>query len=226
MAEIPLVAETGRPTGSRPANRLRAQGKVPGVVYGHGASPMAVAVEWRDLRHALTTDAGLNALIDLTIDGDTQLTIVKDLQRDPVKRQVTHVDFIRISRDEAITVDVPISLEGEAEAVLREDGTVDQVLFALTITSKPGSIPNEITVDVSSLEIGDSIRVGDLRLPEGVTTDVDDDETIVAAHAAELEVVEEAEEEEGEEGAEAAAGEGAEGTAAAEPGKGAADSGE
>jgi large subunit ribosomal protein L25 len=203
MAEISLVAETGRPTGSRASNRLRAEGKVPGVVYGHGAEPVAVAVAWRELRHALTTEAGLNALIDLSIGGDTQLTIVKELQRDPVRRKVTHVDFIRISRDEAITVEVPISLEGEAEAVLREDGLVDQVMFELSITCKPGAIPNEIAIDVSGLQIGDSIRVGDLRLPEGVVTEVDADEPIVVAQAATLEIPEEAEAE--EEGAEAEA---------------------
>jgi large subunit ribosomal protein L25 len=205
MAEITVVAETGRPTGSRSSNRLRGEGKVPGVVYGHGADPLAVAVVWRDLRHALTSDAGLNALIDLEIAGEHQLTIVKELQRHPVRRDVTHVDFLRINRDEEITVEVPIVLHGEAEQVLREDGLVEQVLFTLTISSKPGSIPNEIPTDVSALTVGESIRVSDLALPDGVRTDVEGDEPVVVAHAAaalEEEVVEEAEE--GEE--EAAAG--------------------
>ena len=211
MAEITLTAETGRPAGSRPSGRLRAEGKVPGVVYGHGADPVPVAVQWRDLRHALTTDAGLNALIDLDIAGERQLTIVKELQRHPVRRTVIHVDFLRISRDEEISVEVPIVLEGEAEDVLRDDGTVEQVLHALTITAKPGAIPNEITIDVSGLRVGDTIRVGDLALPAGVTTDVDADESVVGAHgavAAELpeEGVEAAEGEEGAaEGADAEA---------------------
>jgi large subunit ribosomal protein L25 len=200
MAEITVVAETGRPTGSRPANRLRGEGKVPGVVYGHGADPLAVAVVWRDLRLALTSDAGLNALIDLEIAGEHQLTIVKELQRHPVRRDVTHVDFLRINRDEEITVEVPIVLHGVAEQVLREDGHVDQVLFALSIISKPGAIPNEIAADVSALIVGESIRVSDLVLPEGVRTEVDLDEPVVLAHgpAAEEEEVEEAEEGEGE----------------------------
>jgi large subunit ribosomal protein L25 len=209
MAEITVVAETGRPTGSRSSNRLRGDGKVPGVVYGHGADPLAVTVVWRDLRHALTTDAGLNALIDLDIAGDHQLTIIKEFQRHPVRRDITHVDFLRINRDEEITVEVPIALRGEAEQVLREDGIVDQVLFTLTIISKPGAIPNEIPVDVSALTVGESIRISDLTLPDGVRTEVDADEAIVVAHAAALEeeVAEEAEEGEEEAGGEAPAGE-------------------
>ena len=108
--EIVLPAETGRPTGSPASRRLRTEGKVPGVVYGQGGDPVAVSVEWRQLRQALTTDAGLNALINIEIDGDRQLSIVKDLQRDPVRREVVHVDFLRISRDVAIEVEVPLSL--------------------------------------------------------------------------------------------------------------------
>ncbi len=199
MAEITLVAETGRPIGSRPAGRLRTSGKVPGVVYGHGAEPVSVAVDWRELRHALTTDAGMNALINLDIDGDAQLTIVKEMQRDPVRRKVLHVDFLRISRDIAITVDVPVTLTGEAEALLREDGIVEHVLHELSITAKPGAIPNEITVDISALEIGDTIRVGDLPLPAGVTTEVDpEDPVVIGASPVAEELPEEEEAEEGE----------------------------
>jgi large subunit ribosomal protein L25 len=210
MAEITVVAETGRQTGSRPANRLRTAGKVPGVVYGHGADAVTVTVEWRDLRQALTTDAGLNALIDLDIAGERQLTIVKSLQRDPVRRSVIHVDFLRISRDEEISVDVPIAIAGEAEAVTRDGGHVEQVLFALTITAKPGAIPNEIATDVSDLVVGATVRVGDLVLPAGVTTDVDADEPVVIAQSAAIEEPEVAEE--GVEGE----GEGAEPAAAAD----------
>ncbi|MDQ6698347.1 MAG: 50S ribosomal protein L25 [Actinomycetota bacterium] len=181
MAEITLTVETGRPVGSRPSKRLRAAGKVPGVVYGHGTEPMPVAVEWKPLRQALTTDAGLNALINLVIDGKRQLSIVKELQRHPLHQSVDHVDFLLISRDEAITVDVPVLLSGEAEAVTREDGMVDHVLFDLTITAKPADIPNELTVDISAMTLGDTLRVGDLRLPAGVTTEVDPEEAIAIA---------------------------------------------
>ena len=204
--EIVLTAETGRETGSPSSRRIRKEGKIPAVVYGLGVDPLAVAVEWRSLRQALTTDAGLNALINLDIDGDTQLSIVKDLQRDPVRREVTHVDFLRIDRDAEISVEVPIVLTGEAEAVERENGNVTHALFALLITAKPDAIPNEIAVDISALEIGDAIRVEDLRLPDGVTTDADPEESVVSAQAQTLEALPEPTE--GEEGAEAEAADG------------------
>lgn len=184
MAEITLAAETGRPTGSRTSNRLRATGKVPGVVYGLAAEPTPVSVEWRDLRSALTTEAGLNALIDLTVDSETRLSIVKDLQRNPITHRVEHVDFLLIRRDQAIVVDVPIVLQGEADKVTDQDGMIDQILMTLSVHAKPADIPNEIVVDVSNLEIGQAVRIGDLRLPAGVTTDLDDDEPVVTASIA------------------------------------------
>jgi large subunit ribosomal protein L25 len=201
MAENTLVAETGRPTGSRASNRMRAEGKIPAVVYGHG-DPVAVAVDWRALRQVLTTEAGLNALINLEVEGETQLTMVKELQRHPVRHDVLHVDFLRVRADEPITVDVPITLTGEAEEVQRADGTIDHVLYQLTITALPGDIPTELTADISGLVVGEAIRVGDLQLPHGVTTDVDPEETVVVARVEVVELEEpeavEAEEAEGE----------------------------
>lgn len=181
MAEITLKATTGRALGTGPAKRLRAEGKIPAVVYGLGADPIPVAVDWRPLREALTTEAGLNALIDLDIDGDVALTIVKELQRHPIRRDVLHIDFLRVSADAAITVDVPVVLTGEAKAVASENGVVDQVLTSLAISAKPADIPNEITVDIADLQIGEAIRVGDLALPSGVTTDVDPEDAVVNA---------------------------------------------
>ena len=218
MAEITLQADTGRTTGSRPSGRLRAEGKVPGVVYGLGQDPQSVSVVWRELRVALTGEAGLNALIDLHVDGASgDLVMVKDLQRHPVRRDVLHVDFLRISRDQELTVDVPITLHGEAKAVLDADGVVDQVLFAIPVTSKPQNIPNELTVDVSGLKLGDVIRVGDLQLPPDVTIHVDPEEAVVSTSAgAELGEIEAPEAAEGEEGTEGAEGEAAEGAEAAE----------
>ena len=229
---LTLSAETGRPTGSRVARRLRSAGKIPGVVYGQGEESLAIAVDWAELRRALTTEAGLNALITLEIDGDEQLSIVKELQRDPVRRGVTHVDFIRISRDVEIEVEVPIVLEGHAEAVEREDGTVSHVLFALPIKARPDAIPPELTTDVTNMEVGDSIRVSDLRLPEGVRTELDPEEVVVTAQIsrATIEVAEEEElaealEElaEAEAEAEGEALEGEEGAAPAEPAEGGGD---
>ena len=209
--DVTLTAETGRALGSRSSRRLLRDGKVPAVVYGLEQDTVAVAVEWPDLRAALTTDAGVNALITLEVDGHADLTIVKDLQRDPVRRDVVHVDFLRVSRDVEIEVEVPIVLEGHAEKVEREDGTVAHLLFTLSVYAKPGSIPNELTVDVSNMELHDSIRVADLTLPAGVRTEVDEDEVVVSAQVsrATIEVAEEEEFAEAlDELAEAAAAEG------------------
>jgi len=217
MAELTLTAETGRPTGSRASNRLRAEGRIPGVVYGLGSEPKAVAVEWRELRQILSTEAGLNALINLDVDGEENLAIVKELQRNPVKRSVTHVDFILIDRNAEIEVEVPIVLEGEAELVEREGGSVTQAMFSLTISSKPAAIPSQLTADISALEIGGAVRVADLDLPEGVRTDVELDEPVALGEltrAAMEAAAEEAAEGEAEaEGGEAAEGEDAGGDA-------------
>jgi large subunit ribosomal protein L25 len=201
MAEINLKATTGRELGSGPSKRIRAEGNVPGVVYGLDADPIPVTVEWRPLREALTTDAGLNALIDLDVDGEVSLTVVKELQRHPIKGNVLHIDFLRVSADAEITVEVPIVLEGEAKAVLSEGGTVDHLLYALSINAKPADIPNELTVDISDLEINGSIHVSDIKLPKGVSTDVDPEESVVTGTQAAI--TEEAEAAEGEGGAEA-----------------------
>jgi large subunit ribosomal protein L25 len=210
MAEITLPARTGRTTGTRPSKRLRAEGKVPGTVYGLGSDAVSVSVDWRELRLALTTDAGMNALINLDIDGHgTELTIVKEMQRHPIKRNVLHVDFLRVSRDVAIEVEVPIALEGEAEQVLRDGGIVEQALHSLTVRAKPGSIPNELTIDVSALAIGDTLRVADLTLPSGVETDVDPEEAVVIGQAPQAVELPEEEAAEGEEAEAAAEGEGA-----------------
>jgi large subunit ribosomal protein L25 len=211
MPDITLVAETGRPTGSRPTGRLRRTGKVPGVLYGHGMAPVTLAVDRRELRHALTGDAGVNAVVQLKVDGATHATVVKDLQRHPVRHTVTHVDFIVVRMDEVISVDVPVILEGEPKRVLSEGGVIEHSLPTLSVVTTPRDIPPHLTVDISGLEIGDVIRVGDLTLPRGVTTEVDPDAPVVVAAGAAIEPVEEVAEGEGEEGegeAAAPAGEG------------------
>lgn len=210
MAEITLPAHTGRTTGTRPSKRLRAEGKVPATVYGLSTDAVSVSVDWRELRQALTTEAGMNALINLDIDGHgTELTIVKEMQRHPIKRNVLHVDFLRVSRDVAIEVEVPIVLEGEAEQVLRDGGIVEQALHTLTVMAKPGSIPNELTIDISGLTIGESLRVSDLSLPAGVETDADPEEPVVIGQAPQVVELPEEAAAEGEEAEAAAEGEGA-----------------
>ena len=216
MPEVKLSAETGRPIGSRASGRLRHAGKVPGVVYGHGGEPLPVAVDARQLRTALSTESGTNVLLDLDLGGRTTLAITKDIQRHPVRNVVTHVDFLVVSRDEVVTTDVPIALVGEATGVLKADGVLAQDLQALTIHSTPGRIPSHIEVDVSAMTVGDAIRVGDLPLPDGVTTDVDPDTLVVIGQPPQVTAADLMTEEEVEAAAEAAAApEGAEEAAGA-----------
>lgn len=214
MAEIVLTADTGRPTGSAASRRLRSQGKIPAVVYGHDLDPLALTVEWRALRQALTTDMGLNAVITLQVDGDRHMTIVKDLQRHPVRRDVLHVDFLVVERDKPVAADVRIILEGEPTKVLQERGVVEQSLHALTIMAKPASIPANLTIDVTELEIGDTITVADIVLPSGVTTDVEADHPVASAQQTRAVEAEAEAAAEGEEEGEGVEGEGIEGEAA------------
>ena len=178
MADLVLNTEEKTTIGSRSSRRLRRDGKVPGVLYGLGQDPEIFSVDYGDLRGALTTDAGLNALIQLSINGTNQLSILKTLQRHPVKDEVIHVDFVRIDPNQELAVEVPIILQGVAKKVTDQNGMVDQTMFSLSVLSLPDSIPNELTADVSELEINDAIRVSDVVLPEGVRTEVDPEEAI------------------------------------------------
>jgi large subunit ribosomal protein L25 len=211
MADVTLAAEVGRSTGTRATRRLRREGKIPGVIYGHGSEPVPVAVAGRELRLALTGEAGVNQLLTLDTGGTTYLTLARELQRHPVAQTLTHVDFQIVRRDEIIAAEVPITLVGEAIEVHHGDGLVDQQLFALTIHARPADIPPNIELDVSALTIGGQLRISDLTLPAGVTTDLDPETAVVAGQPPRAAVVEG-----GEEGVEAEGGAASEG-AAAEP---------
>ena len=215
MAELVLNTEEGRDLGSRSSRRLRSEGRVPGVLYGLGESPMPFSVDYSDLRESLTTEAGLNALIEIEISGSKQLSILKELQRHPVRDEVIHVDFVRVDPTEELSVDVRLTLTGDPKKVRDENGMVDQTMFSLSILSLPQSIPNELYVDVSELEINASVRVADISLPEGVRTEVEPEETVAVGtvtrstmEAMAAEAMAEAAAEEGEEGAEGASDEG------------------
>jgi large subunit ribosomal protein L25 len=207
MAEITLVAEPGRSGGSAASRRLRADGRVPAVVYGHGTDAISVSVDGRELRHALSGDAGLNQLLNLEIGTDSKLALARAIQRHPVRHTVLHVDFQIVRRDEVISAEVPILLHGESKEVETEKGVVEQLLNSLTVRATPMSIPPSIEIDISSLNLGDSIRVGDITLPEGVTTEVNPEDIVVMASVSRAAVEEEAAAEgESAEGAEAAEG--------------------
>ncbi len=207
MAEIQLVAEPGRAEGSRASRRLRHAGRIPAVVYGHGIDPISVSVDAREVRAALNGEAGTRALLQLQIGSEHHLAVARQLQRHPVRHTVTHIDFQVVSRDEVIGAEVPITLVGEAVAVHRGDGTVAQDLMSLAVKARPADLPPHIEVDVSELEIGSTIRVGDLSLPDGVETDVDPEQAIAVGQPPRVVIPEEAEATKAEEGAEPAAGE-------------------
>jgi len=179
MASTALAAHTGRPIGSSAARRMRAAGQVPGVLYGHGMDPVAVAVDHRELRLALSGAAGLNTVLDLDVEGRTYPAIVKDVQRHPVRRNVIHVDFIQVNLDEEITVAVPLHLHGEAEAVVNGGGLVDPAVDSIEVLTTPRNIPDEFVVDVSSMQMDTVIRLSDIPMPEGVTATGDPEMPVV-----------------------------------------------
>jgi large subunit ribosomal protein L25 len=205
MPDITLATEPRRELGSRPAGRLRREGKVPAVVYGLGADTVSVTVPSRELQHILAGESGANTLITLDVDGESVLTLARQIHRHPTRGELVHVDFIRIRRDVAVSAEIPVHLLGEATGV-RDGGLLEQLLFQLTVEAMPGNIPVSIEIDVSELAIGDQLRVEDIPLPAGVETQAEPD--FVVAQVAAPRVVTEAEE--GEEG-EAAEGEAAEG---------------
>jgi large subunit ribosomal protein L25 len=199
--DVVLTAEPRTDRGSGAAGRLRRAGRLPAVVYGLGTESAAVTVATHDLDLILAH--GVNTLITLRLDGDDLLALARQVQRHPVRGDLVHVDFVRVRRDVAISAEVAIHLEGEAEGT-KSGGVVDQQLFSLHIEAKPQDIPAELTLDISALEIGDHLRVSDLTLPAGVTTEVDPEALVVTVAAPRVAV---AEEEEGEE-AEGEVGEG------------------
>jgi large subunit ribosomal protein L25 len=179
--QIALNAQTGRELGSSSSRRLRREGRIPAVVYGLESDPLAVSVEYSEARLALTGDAGLNALLNLTIDGNDQLCLVKDIQRHIVRDEVSHIDFIRVDPNADFELEIPLILVGESKAVANLSGMVDQALFSVVISTKPTSIPNEIEVDISEMEVGESIRVADLKFPEGVKAAMAAETTVATA---------------------------------------------
>jgi large subunit ribosomal protein L25 len=182
MSEATLTAHTGREIGSSSTRRLRSEGKIPGVVYGHGSDPIPVAVVAREFQIAMSGEAGLNTLLSLNVDGKDLLTLARDIQHHPVRNTVTHVDFLIVNRDELISAEVTINLVGEAVEVAHGDGIVDQQLFSLHIKAKPTDIPPSVDLDISSLTIGGALHVSDIAIPAGVELETDLEATVVAGN--------------------------------------------
>lgn len=174
-----LKATLGRPTGSRASRRLRAEGHLPGVVYGLDKDPVAVSVEYTSLRAALTGPAGMNAVFTLDLEGSEEKVLVRDVQRDPIKRIVTHADFLRIDPNQKIRVSVPIELVGEAKEVMDAGGLIEQAMYEIEVEVAPDAIPETIQADLGTLTLDSRIAVSDLVFPPGVTSLVDDEISVV-----------------------------------------------
>lgn len=179
MAEqITLVAETGRPTGSRNSERLRAGGRVPGIVYGQGRDPLAVSVDHHDLMVALAHH-GMHALITLDTGVEKILTMPQKVERHPFRSSIRHIDFISINLLDKVTTSVGITLIGLSPGV-KDGGLLSQPAHLVTIEALPSDVPSHIEVDISGLDIGDILRVSDLVATSDYRV-LDDPETVIAA---------------------------------------------
>lgn len=181
MSEVTLTAETGRETGTRPSRRARAEGHVPGVVYGSGEPAISVSLDRKDLRRALSTGAGQNALITLVVDGERHIAVVREIQRHPVRREVTHIDFLKVDPSAPIEVEVPIRLTGEARGVTSQGGITEQRITVVKVLVRPDSIPDSVEVDITDMTLDHSILVKDLTLPDGVTATSNPQQAVVTA---------------------------------------------
>jgi large subunit ribosomal protein L25 len=183
-------------------------------VYGHGIAPMSVSVDARELFHILHTDAGMNVLVDLRVDGDHFLAMPREVQRDHIKGRFLHVDFLRIARDEKITVEVPVHIVGESHGV-KEGGVIEHHLWALQVECFPQDVPTNIEADITRLGMNESLKVSDIQPPPNCTILTPAREAIVSVVPPQILRVEEPEA--AVEGEEAVAGEeGAAGEEAAE----------
>ena len=219
--QVALAAQRRPGSGKSEARALRRAGRVPAIAYGSDLAATPLSVDALELYHALHTDAGRNAILRLDVDGESHLALAREIVRHPVRRDVLHVDFVTVSRNVKVSVDVPIHLSGADESPGVEGGGVlSQELYALPVDVLPLEVPDEIRVDVSGLAIGDVLRVADLSVPAGVTVTADPDTPVVTVVLPQLEVPEPEEALEGEAGleAEGATAEEAEATEAGEAG--------
>ena len=217
--ELKLKAARRDGAGKGVARKLRAAGQVPAVLYGHGMDPLSIAIDSKELFHALHGSAGTNVLVDLVVEGKEHLALPREIQRDHVRGQYLHVDFLAVRRDEKVEVDVPIRVVGESAGV-KAGGVLEHHLWDLHVECFPGDVPDGIDADISALQVGDSLKVGDLVPPKGVSILTPADESVLGVVTPQARVLEEAVALAAEGEAEAEAEAAAEGGAAEEGGEG------
>lgn len=179
MDRVSLTAEPRTVAGSAPARRIRRAGRVPAIVYGKGDDAFSISVDSRDLFAALRTEAGLNALIDLKVDGAEHLTVAREIQRHPLRDEILHLDFVKISLTDRIEAEVAIDFTGTPLGVSEDGGIFETVRATVTVEALPTEIPAAVEVEIGQLRIGDSLSLADLPDLEGVGY-VDDPETTIA----------------------------------------------
>ena len=184
MASAQLAASIRSGTGKGAARSLRRAGHVPGVVYGHARQAQSLAVSARDFARLLEHISAENTVVELTLDGRTVRTLIREIQRHPVKqREILHVDFQELVAGEKVVVRIPLILVGTPEGVRVGGGILDQTLRDVEIEVDPANIPNHIDVNVDTLTIGDSIHLRDVTLPPGVELLTDIDATVCVCEA-------------------------------------------
>ncbi len=166
--QVKLKAEQRSVTGRSAARKLKAQGVIPAVVYGGKDKPQPLQVSARDVNAMLSHASGENILVELEIAGGSKMALVQEIQHAPIGGKVLHIDFHAVSMDETIHADVPLEPTGTANGVKNFGGLLEQSLRSLSIECLPRDLPDRVTVDVSELNIGDTIHVRDIQLPKGV----------------------------------------------------------
>jgi large subunit ribosomal protein L25 len=182
MAEVKLKAQKREAAGKGSARKIRSKGRVPAVLYGKDVDSVALDVDRREFVSALHTDAGMNVLLGIDVDGKTTLALTRELQRDPVRGTLLHADFVKVDRSQRVEVEVPVHLIGEAPGA-KEGGVLEHPLFAVNVRCVVTNVPESIEADISRLQIGDALRVSELQVPDE-TEILNDPETVVASVAA------------------------------------------
>ena len=172
MPEVTIIAEARTEFGKGAARRIRRADKIPAVLYGHGTDPVHITLPGHETLLALRT---ANALLSIQLDGGSQLALPKQVQRDPIKRTIEHVDLVLVRRGEKVTVDVAVQIEGEAAP----DALVDVVATTIPVEAEATHIPEHVVVSIEGLGVGTQVTAGDLKLPEGSTLSGLDPETLV-----------------------------------------------
>jgi large subunit ribosomal protein L25 len=181
MATASLSASPRTGTGKGVARTLRQSGQIPGVIYGHARQPQSLSLNARDFDR-LMERVTASTVIEVAIDGKTSKTLIREIQRHPYKKEVLHVDFLELVAGEKVTVEIPIVYVGTPQGV-RDGGILEQIKHELTVEADPTTLPEHIEVDVSSLTIGHTLYVRDVRVPEGATVQDEPDSPVVLVAA-------------------------------------------